>query len=367
MVELKNSEKSKRCFIIGTGSSIKEQDLTLLKDEVVIGISGLYHHKDLQIFKPKYYANPPIFAWHGHICEEEEHIQRLRDMDNTLDNNTIMFFDNSDKKKFDEYELFKNKNVYFTNFINWDEEDIKDLNLDCFPIASISEYAMQIALYLGFDEIFLLGFDHDWFNGLYVYFTSDYLKNFDNDKVKNMAQFLKVDSEFQMIRHARIFHKYKKLYAMKKNIYNANANTNTYVDTFPKVSFEKLFLPNYKDHLNESNKNFILMENIEVSRKYRLSVDFNKLYDQTILLSNQNLLYIIYGNGKIGKTIQKLIPDRILGYVDIADEENHPTSLKNRQFDKIIISVLGREKEITEYLTKDIGIPKDKLFTFAIR
>ena len=46
MVELKNSEKGKRCFIIGTGSSIKEQNLTLLKDEIVIGVGGLFMHND---------------------------------------------------------------------------------------------------------------------------------------------------------------------------------------------------------------------------------------------------------------------------------------------------------------------------------
>ena len=28
---------------------------------------------------------------------------------------------------------------------------------------------------------------------------------------------------------------------MKQNIYNANANENTYVDTFPKVKYEDLF------------------------------------------------------------------------------------------------------------------------------
>jgi len=49
------------------------------------------------------------------------------------------------------------------------------------------------------------------------------------------------DSEFQMRRHAYIFKKYKYLYSMKKNIYNANANPRHYLDVFPKVDYDSLF------------------------------------------------------------------------------------------------------------------------------
>ncbi|MCG3675158.1 hypothetical protein ACOL23_08505 [Aliarcobacter butzleri] len=367
MAELKNSQKGKRCFIVATGSSIKEQDLTLLKDEIVLGISGLYMHKDLKIFKPKYYANPPIFKWHGHCFDEKDIINRLKDMDEVLSDDTIMFFDKSDNEKFEQYGLFKNKKIYFTNFVDWDEGDIENFNLDNLPMASISDYSMQLALYLGFDEIFLLGFDHDWFNGLFVYFTDNYHKNLNKKRVANMANFLEVDSEFQMLRHAKMFQKYKKLYAIKNNIYNANANANTYLDTFPKVKFEELFKTNYKEYIQSIKNSFKEINNIKTSHKYIFSQGFNKLYDQIMALKEQNAKYILYGNGKIGKTILALMKDKIIDYVDIADEKHHPINLKNKEFDKIIISVFAREKEIINYLTKDLNISKNKIITFAIR
>lgn len=90
---------------------------------------------------------------------------------------------------------------------------------------------------------------------------------------------------------------------------------------------------------------------------------FNLLYNQ-ILNLEKNIL--VYGNGTVGKTIQALIPDKIIGYVDIADKEKHPSTLKNMQFDKIIISVLGREEEITRYLLEDLQIDKNKIITFEI-
>ena len=109
-------------------------------------------------------------------------------------------------------------------------------------VYSVSESAIQIALYLGFDEIYLLGFDHDWFNGLfnYSYDVNKVRKHF-RKNADEVSKRMKIDSEFQMTRHAKIFNKYKKLFALKENIYNANANQNSYVDTFPKVKFEGLF------------------------------------------------------------------------------------------------------------------------------
>ncbi len=75
---------------------------------------------------------------------------------------------------------------------------------------------------------------------------------------------------------------------------------------------------------------------------------------------------MIYGNGTIGKTIKALIPDKIVGYVDINDENNHPKNLKDMKYDKIIISVLGREEEIIKYLTEELKIDKERIITFEI-
>jgi glycosyltransferase involved in cell wall biosynthesis len=93
------------------------------------------------------------------------------------------------------------------------------------------------------------------------------------------------------------------------------------------------------------------------------SINFNKFYKQIQNLDN-NL--IIYGNGTVSKTIQTLIPDKIVGYVDIADKNNHPRNLINMKYDKIIISVLGREEEIIKYLVEDLKIARDKIIILEL-
>ncbi|MCT7486744.1 hypothetical protein N5T98_06870 [Aliarcobacter cryaerophilus] len=108
-------------------------------------------------------------------------------------------------------------------------------------------------------------------------------------------------------------------------------------------------------------KNFFIKQ-----KKLDFSKKFNKLFETINNLKQTKCNYIIYGNGTISKTIQALIPDKIIGYVDIADENNHPKNLKNMKYDKIIISVLGREEEIIKYLVEDLKIARDKIITLEV-
>mgnify|MGYP000067562756 CR=1 FL=1 len=47
----KNLYKDKRCFIVGTGSSLDNVDMSLLENEITIGINLILHKKD---FVPDY-------------------------------------------------------------------------------------------------------------------------------------------------------------------------------------------------------------------------------------------------------------------------------------------------------------------------
>lgn len=237
----KNRHSKERCFVVGTGPSIKAQELTLLKDEFVIGVSGLFQHRDIESIAPNYYVLPPVFRGHGNYYDEDNFISWMKDMDTVLKNDTIMFLDIGDKKYIDKYQIFKDKQIIWINYMPWTQNTpIKQIDPLRMPsIFSVSEAAIQVALYLGFKELYLLGFDHSWQDDIWKHFDENYMKHFDEQKLTTCKEW--VDSEHEMIRHAKIFNKYKKLNTLKENIYNANANPNSYVDTFPKVKFEDLF------------------------------------------------------------------------------------------------------------------------------
>lgn len=111
----------------------------------------------------------------------------------------------------------------------------------------------------------------------------------------------------------------------------------------------------------------LLTDALEIHNEQNISKNFSKqfntIYRQLHLL-NGNI--VIYGNGTVGKTIRALIPDKIVGYVDMMDQDNHPRKLLEMEYDKILISVLGREDDIVKYLTQDLGIKEEKIVTLRL-
>lgn len=236
--ELKGRHIGQRCFVLGAGSSIREQNLKKLQGEFVISVSNSYVHEDFYLLRPQYHVLPHLLYGHGNLHEKEKFVLWLKEMhEKIFDADLIMHI--GDKAMIDEYQLFKGRNIYWNDYIGWDQTLSPEIDLARVPaIWSVSELAITVALYLGFEKIYLLGFDHDWFNGLFTYFYDHKTQHVMQPDEKKLHY---VDSEFQMRRHADIFKKYKHLQSIKQNIFNANANPRHYLDVFPKVNFDDLF------------------------------------------------------------------------------------------------------------------------------
>lgn len=96
---------------------------------------------------------------------------------------------------------------------------------------------------------------------------------------------------------------------------------------------------------------------------YMFSLQFNKILKQLEELKENNYI-AIYGYGNFGKYLQYYFGNKVIMIVDRCyDEINsfEPRLLNNCPFEVIIISVLGREKEIREYLEKELQITSSKI------
>jgi FkbM family methyltransferase len=136
-----------------------------------------------------------------------------------------------------------------------------------------------------------------------------------------------------------------------------------------KSKFKEVQVFATKEQRSELNEalNIKKKSNSIINKNDKIFLDnLNNLILKINQLKTLNYNYIIYGNGNIGKIIQALAQDKIIGYVDISDASNHPNNLKNIKFDKIIISVLGREDEIIKYLVEDLQIHRDKIITLDL-
>lgn len=237
---LKDTHCCHRCFILGAGPSIKQQEIAKLVGEMVISVSNTFVHPDYARIRPRYHVLPPIMASHGQNLPAENFVNWLTAMDQGT-GDAEMFFHAGDRALIEDHHLFRNRTIHWIDYAeSWDGHADLPLDLRALPpVWSVSEVAVAVALYLGFEKIYLLGFDHDWFNGLFNYFYDINKEHAAKPEGRSLPQ---VDSEFQMRRHADIFRKYKYFVAMKNNIYNANANRNSYVDVFPKVDYDSLFV-----------------------------------------------------------------------------------------------------------------------------
>lgn len=101
------------------------------------------------------------------------------------------------------------------------------------------------------------------------------------------------------------------------------------------------------------------------NNQLKFSEDFGTFFNQILALKDSSDTYVLYGYGTVGKTIASLMPEKIVGFVDKFDKKHHPKNLKSMKYDKLLITVLGREKSILADLM-DIGIELEKVVTLNI-
>lgn len=149
----KNKYEGKRCFILGNGPSLNSNDLTKLHNngEITFATNRIYNIFDKTEWRPTFYC-----------CEDEMIIQEKQSEINSIEA----------KEKFIPINLkwYHNVNVndacYF--FMNYDrDKDEKysfstDISKQINCRGTVTFTCMQIAAYMGFSEIYLIGVDHNY-------------------------------------------------------------------------------------------------------------------------------------------------------------------------------------------------------------
>lgn len=227
-------ESGKDVYIIGSGPSVASQDLSMLFGQDIISLSNTYLHPDFSKLKPKYHVLAPFTynTWEG---ASEQQTEYVKDMQMHMPKETTLVMHIGDFKFINSSNFFSGNNIIWYEHVPWERNiPISKIELKRLPsIWSISETAITVSIFLGYDRINLLGIDHDWFNATVVHFFDE-----EKNKLKPGNFYNYVDSEFQMVRHAAIFNKYKMLKKLHGNIYNLNSCKNTYLDVFPLDTIE---------------------------------------------------------------------------------------------------------------------------------
>lgn len=150
---LKNKYEGKRCFIACTGPSLTVSDLELLKDEYVFGMNSLALIHDKTSWKPDFYG-----------IEDHQVYEKLEDAIMNTDNGLVFYSEEIQKKyrvpngaipffRDSAYHLYEFRHGnYFTRFSN-------NCYARVFDGYTITHSVIQLAVHLGFKEIYLIGCD----------------------------------------------------------------------------------------------------------------------------------------------------------------------------------------------------------------
>ena len=154
---LKGSHQGERCFIVGNGPSLEINDLEALKDEYCFGMNRIYELYNKTSWRPQCYSIVDIYMI-------QRDIQKIQNMEVP-----VVLADLTAKKY-----IRSNSNVHFINVCDpftvekytdkivhkigfSDEADI------CLRQGyTVTYICIQLAVYMGFKEIYLIGMDHSF-------------------------------------------------------------------------------------------------------------------------------------------------------------------------------------------------------------
>ncbi len=158
---LKNTHEGQRCFILGTGPSLKNQDLSPLRNEWTFVTNGFYLHPQYDIIHPKFFSSidSECFKEDGESKKFAEEVSKKVHADTTM----ILPFQYKDV--IEKRGLFKkNKKIYISQDRGFEESGDFNISLDKqIPVLqNVIFSAMIPAHYMGFKTMYLMGVEHDW-------------------------------------------------------------------------------------------------------------------------------------------------------------------------------------------------------------
>ncbi len=206
--KLKNICEGEKCIIVATGPSLKKEDLERLKGIKSFGVNRVY--KMETSWRPDYY-----------VCVDKE----LFNDDIALNNNSKMKFfpDGFNRENKAKGEVYTFHHVAITT-VGDGVPFSKDISKRIFGGSTVVYTCIQIAIYMGFNRIALVGVDFNYSKSKNNHF---YAEKVVDDKDHHM------DVAYEAFVSAQ-------KYAKENGIRIVNASSKSKLDVFDKVEIEKV-------------------------------------------------------------------------------------------------------------------------------
>lgn len=247
--ELENIHKGKRCFVIGNAPSLNTQDLSVLKDEIVLTVNQISRNKQFKSLNTNYHfwADPGFFKENSK--EGDKELLEVMMSVNTEGNRPVCFFPLEVKEFVSKKKLDQILNVrYFVpGHILFDQYKKIDFSGMIPGMNTVVQYAIMLGIYMGCTEIYLLGCDC---TGILSYIETktdsgnfEYAYDISQAEAERMKAMLGgVSCEQTFYGWAKIFEGYRLLggYCKKRGIQLINLTNGGILDCLPRKKFENV-------------------------------------------------------------------------------------------------------------------------------
>jgi hypothetical protein len=232
ILQLKNKYNGKRCFIIGNGPSLTPEDLERLKAEYTFASNKVYKIFDKTTWRPTFYmVVDPIVL--------EENVAEINQVDA--------------KTKFTlkVYRHLFDADVYFNNNLNSNNHETFSKNImeSLYSSGTVSYHLLQIAYYMGFSEVYLLGHDYNFKGAISKTKDLSFLNEADNSQHYFSKDYIRLDEKKPGQAPDEIYYGMEKAkieYEQSgRKIFNSTRVT--YLDVFDLRNFDEIFNKSSKE------------------------------------------------------------------------------------------------------------------------
>ncbi|MGN1132893.1 MAG: 6-hydroxymethylpterin diphosphokinase MptE-like protein [Oscillospiraceae bacterium] len=180
---LKDEYKNKRCFIVATGPSLTLEDLNLIQDEISFSCNSICKIYENTTWRPTFYGIQDVYVYK----KMEPIIEKYyKDSTNIFVSDELAHQYSLPKNyvKYPYDTVYHEYDMHFNKFYSKFSNDAYSIVYDGY---SITYSLLQIAVYMGFSEIYLLGADCSYKKGEKNHFVEsghhDRLEYLNHDKM----------------------------------------------------------------------------------------------------------------------------------------------------------------------------------------
>ncbi|MEY8332184.1 6-hydroxymethylpterin diphosphokinase MptE-like protein [Lachnospiraceae bacterium 47-T17] len=225
IASLENKYKGKRCFIVATGPSLTFHDLEQLKinHEFCISVNTIFCCFNETEWRPDQYVVVDVDA----IETYDKEIRKMDVKEKFLSDASLYFDYKNLSDEFYVYHSVFTKDTVEKGLIS------DDFSKYTYNSGTVTAVALQLAMYEGFDEIYLLGCDCSYFQ------TG--VKHFNEPESMQIKEYGVQEASMEMLSYHMNAYKKIKDYARNKGIKIYNATRGGYLEVFERINFDDLF------------------------------------------------------------------------------------------------------------------------------